>query len=52
MERGFQGYYAINRTAQEPFRAFVPKPLPPEPPLHFESNLLYDLIEQAIKLKT
>ena len=44
MERGIQGRYAIYRTA--PFRAFVPKPMPPEPPLQFDSNL-YDLIERA-----
>lgn len=46
MERGIQGRYAINRTAPEPFPAFVPKPLPPEPPLQFDSNL-HDLIELA-----
>lgn len=46
MERGIQGHYAIDPTAQEPFQAFVPKPLPPKPPLQFDSNL-YDLIERA-----
>ncbi|KYC43647.1 cell filamentation protein Fic [Scytonema hofmannii PCC 7110] len=46
MERGLQGDYIPNTTTSERFLAFVPRPLPPVPPLQLDSNL-YDLIERA-----
>ncbi len=46
MERGPQGYYVRYTTASEAFLAFVPHPLPPDPPLRLDSEL-YDLIERA-----
>ncbi len=45
MERS-SGHYLLSSTAQEPFRAFVPAPLPPNPPLEW-SDALQELIEQA-----
>jgi Fic family protein len=46
MQRGPQGYPIPNRTASEPFAAFVPHPLPPDPPLVLDTAL-YDLLERA-----
>lgn len=46
MERGLQGYYIPCTTSPEPFRAFVPRSLPPEPPLQIDADL-QDLSERA-----
>ena len=40
------GTHFISSTAGESFRAFIPFPLPPNPPLQFDDNL-QDLIEKA-----
>jgi Fic family protein len=44
------GIYLSTTTAGEPVKAFVPKPLPPEPPLNLspEIELLYSKAEQGI----
>lgn len=46
MERGAQGIGDLQRTPGEMYRAFVPSPLPPDPPLVIDSALA-DLLEQA-----
>lgn len=46
MERGLQGRYVRVQTTPEPFRAFVPFPLPPSPPIVADAAL-YDLTERA-----
>ena len=46
MERGIQGDYIPSTTMPETFLAFVPRPLPPVPPLQLDGDL-YDLIERA-----
>jgi hypothetical protein len=46
MGRGIQGDYILSATMPETFLAFVPRPLPPVPPLQLDGNL-YDLIERA-----
>src|SRR5215213_4124609 len=40
------GRYLVRATSPEPFRAFVPHPLPPDPPLQLDMEL-HDLLEQA-----
>ncbi len=40
------GQYLLSSTSPEPFRAFVPAPLPPNPPLQI-SDAMHDLSEQA-----
>ena len=40
------GHYIANTASSEPFRSFVPHPLPPEPQLQLNTEL-YDLLEQA-----
>jgi len=40
MKRGIQGSFASQTTSPEPFSAFVPKPLPPEPAILFAPELL------------
>lgn len=40
------GRYVVGVHSPEPFRAFVPHPLPPHPALQLDTEL-YDLIEQA-----
>lgn len=45
MERQ-SGQYLLSSTSPEPFRAFVPAPLPPDPPLEI-GDTLQDLLEQA-----
>ncbi|RAP59219.1 Fic family protein [Oleiagrimonas sp. MCCC 1A03011] len=47
MERGLTGRYEVTRTAEEAVRAFVPNPLPPEPPLDL-SGERQRLLEQAL----
>jgi Fic family protein len=46
MNRGLQGTFVRCTTAPEPFLAYVPRPLPPEPPLQLPSPLL-DLLGRA-----
>ena len=46
MERGLQGTYVRSIGQPEPFSAFVPRPLPPEPPLTLDAEL-QDLLERA-----
>lgn len=46
MERGIQGDYIPSTTMPERFLTFVPRPLPPVPPLQLDGEL-YDLIERA-----
>src|SRR5882724_2591473 len=40
MNRGTLGRYLRRTTAKEPFEAFVPRPLPPVPPLEIDSGRL------------
>lgn len=46
MERGLQGHYIQCSTSPEPFRAFIPSPLPPSPELILDANLC-DWLERA-----
>lgn len=46
MHRGLQGHYIRPSGQPEPFQAFVPRPLPPDPPLVLDSEL-QDLAERA-----
>src|SRR5687767_5987717 len=39
MQRGLQGRYVRTASDPEPFDAFVPAPLPPNPPLQFTPEL-------------
>ncbi|MCS7066267.1 MAG: hypothetical protein NZL85_08350 [Fimbriimonadales bacterium] len=39
MKRGLTGYYVTSRFGGEEVRAFVPHPLPPEPPLELDGQL-------------
>lgn len=45
MHRGLTGYYEVSHYGGEAVRAFVPYPLPPEPPLQMET--LKRLLERA-----
>src|SRR5260370_10955456 len=48
MQRGLTGYYIpLPSAAGEKARAFVPKPLPPDPPLVLDTEL-HELIEKAM----
>ncbi len=46
MKRGQQGQFVLSRIPQESFHAFVPRPLPPGPPIELDSQL-QDLLEKA-----
>ena len=46
MRRGLQGHYVPITTSPEPFKAFIPHDLPPDPPLALD-NRLNDLLERA-----
>jgi Fic family protein len=46
MLRGVQGRELIRRVAGEAFGAFIPAPLPPDPPVELAGNIP-DLLEQA-----
>ncbi len=46
MRRGLQGCYERRAAGPEPYRAFVPRPLPPDPPLLLDDEL-QDLAERA-----
>ena len=39
MQRGLQGHYITNTASGEPFRSFLPTPLPPEPPIGYSTEL-------------
>ena len=47
MQRGLTGRYEVTTVGGEPVRAFLPRPLPPEPPLQFDGPLPV-LQEQAL----
>jgi Fic family protein len=47
MKRGSTGQYEITATGDETVRAFVPAPLPPDPPLEF-SGVRQRLLERAL----
>jgi len=44
MKRGIQGKLVVQGASPEPFKSFVPHPLPPEPPIEFSPGLL-DLMD-------
>lgn len=46
MERGLQGHYVRCSTSPEPFQAFIPSPLPPNPELVLDTDLC-DWLERA-----
>lgn len=46
MERGPQGEWVLRHVSREPCRCFVPRPLPPDPPIVFDSRM-HSLLEQA-----
>ena len=46
MRRGLSGQYHVTQVASETIRAFVPHPLPPEPPLEFSAQR-QQLLERA-----
>src|SRR5260221_14301282 len=46
MKRSIQGYLRPQTIPGESFKAFVPRDLPPDPPLALDSEL-HDLLEQA-----
>ena len=46
MQRGLTGQYHVTQVAGETIRAFVPHPLPPEPPLEFSAQR-QQLLERA-----
>src|SRR5215470_9664446 len=46
MRRGLQGKLVVQGTPPEPFKSFVPRALPPDPPIEFSLRLLY-LMEKA-----
>lgn len=50
MERGITGTYEPSTAAGEPCQAFVPKPLPPEPPISANSALQDKLDEAHLAL--
>lgn len=45
MQRGLTGYYEVTRFGGETVRAFVPNPLPPDPPLQMDA--LERMLERA-----
>ncbi len=40
------GTYTTNSLSPEPFKSYVPKPLPPDPPLNFDAEH-YELLDKA-----
>ena len=50
MERGPIGEFRITNTGDEPVRAFVPHPLPPNPPLQMDGTLNQALAEAMLAL--
>ena len=50
MQRGETGRYWVSRDGGEPVRAFIPAPLPPDPPLVIEGGLQQALFDAALAL--
>lgn len=50
MERGPIGEFQITSTGDEPVRAFVPNPLPPNPPIQMDGTLNQALAEAMLAL--
>lgn len=50
MKRGLTGHYLPVSTAGEPYRAFIPNPLPPEPPVRMDERLQALSQEAALAL--
>lgn len=50
MKRGLSGRYIIDRSTEEPVRAFLPSPLPPRPPLQIGPDLRGRLDEALLSL--
>ena len=50
MQRGEIGRYETTNASGEPVRAFVPVPLPPDPPLVLEGSLQQTLEAAALAL--
>ncbi len=46
MKRGLQGTQLLQRIPVEPYKAFIPAPLPPTPPIQMDDTLS-DALEQA-----
>ena len=46
VKRGIQGRMLLQRVPVEPYRAYVPDPLPPNPPILMDSALT-EVLEQA-----
>ena len=46
MRRGVQGHFVQVTTSPEPFKAFIPRDLPPQPPLALDDSA-NDLLERA-----
>lgn len=46
MKRGIQGQLLVQRMPVEPYAAYVPRPLPPDPPVEMNSGLT-DVLERA-----
>ena len=47
MQRGLQGHFSVDGKSGETVRAFVPRPLPPEPPI-VESPALREKLDSAM----
>ena len=50
MERGPIGYYGFTDYHGEQVQAFIPYPLPPDPPLELEDSLIHKLEQAALAL--
>ena len=50
MDRGLAGQYRVTSVGDEDVRAFVPAPLPPDPPLQLDGSLLVALEEANLAL--
>ena len=50
MQRGETGRYWVSADGGEQVRAFIPNPLPPEPPLVIEGSLQQALFDAALSL--
>jgi hypothetical protein len=46
VKRGLTGYYLPGGDGTEPWKAFIPSPLPPHPPIIFDGDT-QQLLEQA-----
>jgi hypothetical protein len=46
VQRQLQGHYVRFQTGEEAVQSFVPRPLPPEPPVEMSAKLC-DLLERA-----